>query len=489
MVRSDPMELIYQLVGYPNETEWIEFKEGNADPIQIGKDISALANSAAYHGRGAAYKVWGVADATHELTGTTFDPLSKKAKGNQNLQIWLRRKLSPNANYDFQTIEGPDGKSFVVATIQAAVGQPVYFEHRAFIREGSSTTELVSASRKEAELWRRLQRADFEERVAEKDLSIDELPDLLDIDAFFELMGSRRPSSVEAALPFLAEQGLVYRQDNGRCSISNLGALLVARRIPDFPALRKRPLRVVRFAGKGNIDILDDRTFEEGYALSLPKAEAYIMSVVPAHESEDGAFRRVVRAYPQRAVRELLANAVIHQDLAVADSGPFVGIYENRLEFSNPGASLIPKERVLNAFPKTRNNNLVGILRQMDLCEEGGTGWDRAVAACEQAHMMAPRIETGEETGTRVTLYSGAGYDRMTKRERMEATYWHACLMYANSEAMSNKTLRERFGLPSDKKSLVAMSRLLRECCDEGLIKEEDKDVGARYRRYIPAWA
>ena len=488
MPEVDPMELLYQLVGYPNETEWIEFKASNNDCERIGRDISALANSAAYHGREAAYKLWGVDDKTHDLVGTKFDPLAQKARGNQDLQIWLRQMLSPNANYDFRTIE-QGGRRFVVAVIRPAVGQPVYFEKRAYIRVGSSTTDLVPASSKEAELWRRLQRSDFEERIAQTDLLVDDVFDLVDVATFFDLMGVRRPTSPEAAMPFLIEQDIVREQDNGRYSITNLGALLMARRLREFPGLRKRVLRVVRFLGKGNIDIVDDQEFDKGYALALPEAEKYIMTNVSAREELDGAFRRVVYEYPQPAVRELLANTVIHQDLTASDSGPLVGMYANRLEFSNPGASLIPPNKVLNAFPKTRNNRLVGLLRQMDLCEEGGTGWDRAVSACEHAHMMAPRIESSEETGTKVTLYAGSGYERMTRRERMDAAYWHTCLMYAQSEAASNSSLRERFGLPSDKKSMVAVSRLLRDCCEEGLIKEEDSEAGARYRRYVPAWA
>lgn len=489
MERADPMELIFQLVGYPEETEWIEFKEGYPDPLRIGEDISALANSAAYHGREMAYKLWGVEDKTHELKGTEFNPLAAKAKGNQDLQIWLRRMLSSNASYDFETIEASDGRRFVVCAIHAAVDQPVYFERRAYIRIGSSTTELRGGSAQEAELWRRLQRSGFEERPALEDLKGEDVSELIDIKHFFELMGSRMPSSLEASLPFIEEQDLVRRQDNGRYTLTNLGALLMARRMSDFPGLRKRALRVIRFAGKGNFDILDDRTFDEGYAIALPNAEEYINSSIPAQEVAEGAFRRIRRAYPQAAVRELLSNAVIHQDLAVATSGPLVCIFENRVEFSNPGASLVPPDRVLNAFPRTRNGALVNLLRQMDLCEEGGTGWDRAVAACEDAHMLAPKMESAEELGTRVTLYAGSGYDRMTKRERMDAAYWHACLLYAQGEAMSNQSLRERFGLASEKRNLVAISRLLRECCDEGLIKEEDEEVGARYRRYVPSWA
>ena len=86
MTAVDAMDLIYQIVGFPSETEWIEFKEGNHDPIQIGEDISALANAAAYHGREYAYKIWGVDDGAHALVGTSFSPLEKKAKGNQPLQ-------------------------------------------------------------------------------------------------------------------------------------------------------------------------------------------------------------------------------------------------------------------------------------------------------------------------------------------------------------------------------------------------------------------
>ena len=488
MVKPNPMDLIYSLVGYPNETEWIEFKEGNSDPEQIGRDISALANSAAYLGREMGYKIWGVADGTHELCGTRFDPLSKKAKGNQDLQIWLKQMLSSGANFDFERVSN-NGKNFVVARIKAASGQPVYFEKRAYIRIGSSTSVLETGSAREAELWRRLQHDDYELQAVEENLEPADIAELLDIAAYFERLGLRQPSSIDAALPALLEQNIVKSQDNGKFAITNLGALLLARSLAQFFSLRKRAVRVIRFQGKGNTDILDDRTFEAGYALSLSQVEAHIMSVIPAREVDDGAFRRIVYAYPQRAVRELLANIVIHQDLTDASAGPLVGIYENRIEFSNPGVSLIPPHRVLNAQPKTRNNALVGLLRQMDLCEEGGTGWDRAVEACEEAHLIAPRIESSEGLGTKVTLFQGAGFQRMTKRERVDATYWHACLMYAQGESMSNQSLRDRFGLRSESKNTVAISRLIRDCCEEGLIKEEDPEAGAKYRRYIPAWA
>lgn len=146
-------------------------------------------------------------------------------------------------------------------------------------------------------------------------------------------------------------------------------------------------------------------------------------------------------------------------------------------------------ERLLNAPPKTRNNALAELLRQMDIFEEGETGWDLAVAACERAHMLPPKMETDDETGTRVTLYRGDAYGQMAKRERLEALYWHACLRYADGESMSNRSLRQRFGLTDDAKGSLAMSRLIREGLEAGLIRVEDETARTRNRRYLPGWA
>ena len=46
-----------------------------------------------------------------------------------------------------------------------------------------------------------------------------------------------------------------------------------------------------------------------------------------------------------------------------------VSVFNGRIVFSNPGQSLVPKERTLNAQPESRNSALAGLLRQMHLCE------------------------------------------------------------------------------------------------------------------------
>ena len=204
MGEADQMELVYSLIGFPNETEWLEFKEGNSDPKSIGKDISALANSAALMGRDFAYKIWGVEDSTHRLVGTSFDPAVKKASGNQPLSLWLRTMLSSNANYEFKTINH-DGLKFVVLVIRAAQNQPVSFDRQTFIRVGSSTTQLVPGSSKEVELWKKLQTGQFELGIAMADIRHEELADHLDIEAYYELLRMRKPSSNSSVVAQLVE--------------------------------------------------------------------------------------------------------------------------------------------------------------------------------------------------------------------------------------------------------------------------------------------
>ena len=76
--------LVNELRRQTSETEWVEFKVNNSDPNTIGRNISALANGAALHGKTSAYLVWGIEDSTHSIVGTRFYPSTTK-KLSQNL--------------------------------------------------------------------------------------------------------------------------------------------------------------------------------------------------------------------------------------------------------------------------------------------------------------------------------------------------------------------------------------------------------------------
>jgi ATP-dependent DNA helicase RecG len=61
----------------PHETEWIEFKENNCKPDEIGEYISALSNAASLHNKPFGYLIFGVEDSSLKVSGTKFKPRKK----------------------------------------------------------------------------------------------------------------------------------------------------------------------------------------------------------------------------------------------------------------------------------------------------------------------------------------------------------------------------------------------------------------------------
>lgn len=146
------MSLIDELCAHASETEWLEFKSNYAEAEQLGKNLSALANSACIRMQPRAYLVYGVEDKTHEVIGTDFNPYVSKAKGNQDILPWLSSLLHPNFGFEVYVLKHPNG-NVVIFEIKPAQGQPVKFHGKAYIRDGTSTTELAKYPEKERMIW------------------------------------------------------------------------------------------------------------------------------------------------------------------------------------------------------------------------------------------------------------------------------------------------------------------------------------------------
>lgn len=157
-------KLVNELRKLPNETQWLEFKHNNYDPVMIGQDISALANSAAMCEKSCAYMLWGIDDKTHEIVGTKYN-LQTLKKGNQELENWLRSLLSKNADFEFHSVT-MNGMTVGVLIIYRAANQTVMFEKVDYIRVGSYTKKLNEYPTLQAQLWDRIRNTKFEERYA-----------------------------------------------------------------------------------------------------------------------------------------------------------------------------------------------------------------------------------------------------------------------------------------------------------------------------------
>jgi ATP-dependent DNA helicase RecG len=189
--------------------------------------------------------------------------------------------------------------------------------------------------------------------------------------------------------------------------------------------------------------------------------------------------------YPEIAIRELVANALIHQDFD--EKGfPMIEIFKDRIEISNPGIPMITPERFIDEYI-SRNEKLADVMRRMGICEEKGSGIDKVIFNNEIYQLPAVNFIVSEKR-TRVTLYSYKELNDLDKKDKIRACYQHACLKYVSNDKMTNQSLRERFQI--EEQNAATASRILKETLKEGLIKEDDPSSNSRkYKKYIPFWA
>ena len=476
--------LVHELRKLPVETEWVEFKHNRAEPEEIGEYLSALANSSVLLGKVNAYMVWGVDDDTHEIIGTTFYPAECKI-GNEELENWLLRLLDPKINFRFHALE-IDAKAVVLLEIGAAFRHPVRFRGREFIRVGSYKKKLKDHPEKERELWRVFDEIPFERGIAAEHVSSENVLKLLDYPAYFDLLELPLPDGRAAILDALAKDELIHACDAGDWNITNLGAILFAKKLVDFPGLRRKAIRVVHYKGRGRVETLREQVGGKGYANGFEGLIHFIMALVPTNEVIEQALRRTVPMFPELAVRELVANALIHQDLFVTGAGPMVEIFEDRMEITNPGEPLVDTLRFVDTPPKSRNEALASLMRRFRICEERGSGIDKVVDQVEFYQLPAPYFEAPEEN-TRVVLFAHKPLKEMDKADRVRSCYLHACLKWVMRDYLTNASLRARFGV--EEKNKAAVSRYIREAVEDGVIKPFDEGASRKLMKYVPFWA
>jgi ATP-dependent DNA helicase RecG len=268
--------------------------------------------------------------------------------------------------------------------------------------------------------------------------------------------------------------------------ISNLWAILFAKRLDEFEGLQRKAPRVIFYEGKGKLHSRPEVIRSKGYAIDFEDLIAFINALLPAHEIIGKALRRDEKMFPEIAVREPIANALIHRDFEEMGPSVVVEIYSDRLEIRNPGIPSIPLERFIDEY-QSRNEQLADIMRRLGMCEEKGQGIDKVIDAAEDSQLPAPDFRVGVRS-TSAVLFAHKDFELMSRGERVRACYQHCCLRYVMNEPMTNQSLRERFNLPESK--VVTVSQTIAATVGEGKIKPvEPYQTSKRYARYIPAWA
>ncbi|TWT45361.1 Divergent AAA domain protein [Phycisphaerae bacterium RAS1] len=480
----DPATLLTRLLALPRETEWVEWKENDSRPDDIGEYLSALSNAAALHGKDAGYLVWGIRNTDGLVVGTTFRPREKKI-GNQELENWLAMQLTPPTSFRIHELVRAEGP-VVIIEVAPATSIPVRFKDSEFIRVGTYKKKLKDHSDKERELWKLFARTTFEGGIARGNVAADEVLSLLDYPVYFDVTKQALPENRSGILERLAGEQILVAHPGGTYDITNLGAILFAKRLTAFDRLARKALRVVMYRGNNRVETIREQAGVKGYAVGYEGAIGFINSQLPQNEQVGPALRREVRMYPEVAVRELVANAIIHQDFAMTGTGPMVEIFSDRIEITNPGQPLVDTMRFIDSPPRSRNEALAAFMRRINVCEERGSGIDKVIAQVELFQLPPPDFSVvGDHT--RAVLFAYKKLAQMDKLERIRACYQHACLCWVSNQNMTNATLRKRFAISDE--NYPAASRIIADAVEAGLIKPFDPDNRSRkHARYVPFW-
>ncbi|MBX3409847.1 MAG: putative DNA binding domain-containing protein [Phycisphaeraceae bacterium] len=454
-----------------SESPNLEFKEGknSFDIDKLYDYCIALANE------GGGYFVLGVADKPpRPVVGSAAFPNT----------VAIAEKIFTKVGFhvEVEAVEHPDGRVVVFTIPPRPRGTAYHIDGRYLMRSGAS---LVAMSEDRLRSIFDEGKPDWLEEPSKLGMTGQEVVDALDTQTFFELLKLPFPSNQEAILDKLIAERLIERRSDG-FAVRRLSAITIARRISDFPDVARKAPRVIVYEGNSKLKTKLDQTGTGGYAVRFKDLIRFIMGQLPQNEVVEDAIRRSVKLVPEEAVRELVANALIHQDFTIGGTSVMFEVYADRVEFSNPGLPVVPADRFIDGY-QSRNERLADLMRRVGICEEKGSGIDRVVSLAEAYQLPAPEFRTGHQR-TSVVVFGPRDFEDMDRNDRIRACYQHAALKRVMGEYMTNQSLRERFKLDESKSANV--SQVITATVEAGLVKPDERVGSSRkLARYLPFWA
>jgi predicted HTH transcriptional regulator len=461
----------------PAELNEIDWKSGLSSKTErLAQHLCAFANQ-----EGGGFLVYGVNDdaTMFSVSKEQADEIIRKL-GNIARHNLMQPLILEHATVDFK------GNSLLFIHIPENVEKPVYLRggtiYDSYRRSVGQTVKMSHQEVKQ--VIAESQGLLFHEQTALSNATSDEVLQLLDYDCYFRLTKRNLPENKTAILEALSDEKFVIKQgDNWK--ITNLGALLFAHDLTKFKGLEFKTLRIILYKNKNRLEAHPELNFKEGYACGFEHFVQFIMERTSVEVIEK-ALRVIDKSYPERAVREILANALIHQDLWQNGMYVMVEIFSDRMEITNPGIPLVDVIRFIDTPPQSRNEKIAILMRLFDICEQRGSGIDRAIKAIEDAFLPAPEFIKGDNY-TKVFIYPKRTFSQMDKEDRIRACYQHCCLKYMERSQMTNQSFRERMGIEEENAAMV--SRIIKEAMNSGLIKGFNPDsTSKKHAKYIPFW-
>jgi ATP-dependent DNA helicase RecG len=392
MDKIELTKLIEDALKYLTETENIEFKDARGGfPRSTWKTVSSFS-----HRPGGGIVVFGV----HE------DKEQRKVEilGADNIAL-LQEKMSDLVGNEMSFTIRPDyhileigGKPLLAVYIPQCPDQfkPCYYKpagmpNGAYIRDGNTDRKMTDEEMRR--LIENSKKTKHDSTQAEgttlDDLSKEKILGLL---ARSGERTGRGTGKEDVSFELLKNLGIADNY-NGIEAPTIAGFLIFSRIRPqDKQYFNRYVVRCIRYKGSNvATDIIDNIDVDGTLDVQIDSIQKFILRNIKKTAEIIGTKREERYEYPEKAIREIVANAVIHRDYKITETYSQINIFEDRIEVFNPGC-LPPGVTVENIKDAqvSRNEIIAARLKELDYLEEYGRGIDIVFSKMKEWSLLPP---------------------------------------------------------------------------------------------------
>lgn len=200
-------------------------------------------------------------------------------------------------------------------------------------------------------------------------------------------------------------------------------------------------IRCIKYAGSTPAsEIIDSQDIAGTLDSQIDGMKSFVLRNIARRATIEGTKRVERFEYPEEAIREVIANAVIHRDYTITETYTQVRIFSDRIEIVNPG-NLPPGVTVDNISDMqfSRNTAVASLMKDLTYLEEYGRGIDLVFSTMRQLDLPRPIFRNTANMFT-VTLL-GSKFSGLTERQ---LAVWQIIL---NRSRVSAKIISEYIGI------------------------------------------
>ncbi|MFZ4778450.1 MAG: ATP-binding protein, partial [Terrimicrobiaceae bacterium] len=367
------MESLESLLSRP-ESKTLEFKRDLSSPEKVLRTLVAFANGA------GGILIVGVEDGSKSVVG-----VANPTKEEERMASLISDSIHPPLVPEICLL--PWRRISVIAVEVFPSGlRPHYLKSKGtpggvYLRVGSTNRSADPAQVQE------LQRSVLGQTFDE--LPMSELDsEAIDFRAASESFAPKR----KLAKSDLKTLHLVVRHQ--RKETPTVGGMLLfgKNRREFFP---EATVKAAHFAGNDRTQIIDSEEIDCALPAAVEEVLRFARKNLAKATKISGSRHSENWAFPLVALREAIANSLVHADYALKGSPVRFAIFGNRIEIENPGLLLpgLTTTDMQRGVSKLRNRVIGRVFHELGLIEQWGSGIQRMNQECRNSGFPLPLLE------------------------------------------------------------------------------------------------